>query len=278
MSVAEIAGITLILGGAILSFVAAWGLVDFPSALARMHAATKSASLGLALVALGAGLAAESATLFGIGVLVTVFMFLTAPISGHMLGRAAYDAGQVSGLVHDDLASRPSRPLSFETSRNRVSLLRMLPLVVIWVLLWRDSSAGVWIGGIAVALAIELIRGIRSRPTLVRPGAFVVFLAQYVWKVVLSNLRVAWEVITPHNDQITEAIIAVPMRTPSVPAALLVANAISYTPGTLTIELTADPLVLYVHVLHFESVDAVRREVADLEDLVLAALGEPLAV
>ena len=278
MSIAEIAGITLILGGAILSFLAAWGLVDFPSALARMHAATKSASLGLALVALGAGLAAESATLFGIGVLVTVFMFLTAPISGHMLGRAAYDAGQASGLVHDDLANRPSRPLSFETGQTRVSLLRMLPLVVIWVLLWRDSSAGVWIGGIAVALAIELIRGIRRRPTLVRPGAFVVFLAQYMWKVVLSNLRVAWEVITPHNDQITEAIVAVPMRTPSVPAALLVANAISYTPGSLTIELTADPLVLYVHVLHFESVDAVRREVADLEDLVLAALGEPLAV
>lgn len=278
MSLIEVSGVIFILAGVTLAFLAAWGLLDFPSALARMHAATKSASLGLALVALGAGLAAESLALFGIGVLVTVFMFMTAPISGHMLGRATYDAGQVTGLVHDDLANRPNRSLSFESGPSRVSLLRMLPLVVIWVVLWRDASPGVWIGGFAVALAIELIRGTRRRPTLVRPVAFAVFLAHYVWKVVLSNLRVAWEVITPRNDQISEAIVAVPMRTPSVPAALLVANAISYTPGTLTIELTADPLVLYVHVLHFESVDAVRRDVADLEDLVLAALGEPLVV
>jgi multicomponent Na+:H+ antiporter subunit E len=85
---------------------------------------------------------------------------------------------------------------------------------------------------------------------------------------------VAWEVITPRNDQIREAIVAVPMRSNSVPVALLVANAISYTPGSLTIELTEDPLVLYVHVLHFESVEAVHKEVAALERLVVAALGE----
>jgi multicomponent Na+:H+ antiporter subunit E len=90
----------------------------------------------------------------------------------------------------------------------------------------------------------------------------------------LSNVRVAWEVVTPSNDQIREAIVAVPMRTNSVPVALLVANAISYTPGSLTIELTDDPLILYVHVLHFETAAEVREEVARLEDLVAAALGE----
>jgi multisubunit Na+/H+ antiporter MnhE subunit len=54
-----------------------------------------------------------------------------------------------------------------------------------------------------------------------------------------------------------------------------VANAISYTPGSLTIDLAEEPLILYVHVLHFESIAAVLDEVAKLEDLVVAAVTEP---
>ena len=100
----------------------------------------------------------------------------------------------------------------------------------------------------------------------------------YLWMVVLSNFRVAWEVVTPNNDQIKEAIVAVPLRTRSVPAALLIANAISYTPGSLTIDLMTEPLVLFVHVLHYESVAAVQAEVARLEDLVVAALADPVGV
>ncbi len=273
MTALQIIGTVVLGAGVALSLLAAWGLLDFPSALARMHAATKSASLGLALIAIGAGIAAESIGLVGVGVLVAVFMFLTAPISGHLLGRAAYAAGQVTNLVHDDLATATPQPLTFRPAeRGRPSLVRMVPLIVIWVVLWRDSGVGVWLGGFLVALTIELLRQRRSERVRIRLGAAIVFLGRYVWTVVMSNVRVAWEVVTPRNDQIREAIVAVPIRCGSVPVALLVANAVSYTPGTLTIELTEDPLVLYVHVLHFESVEAVQQDVAALEDLVCSAL------
>ena len=277
MSVLQIVGSALLLAGTLVTVLAALGLLDFPSSLARMHAATKSASLGLALVALGAGVAAESAGLFGVGALVAVFMFLTAPISGHMLGRASYFAGQSPDLVHDDLAAAQPSLRAFTPERGgRPSLLRMIPLVLIWVLLWRDAGAGVWIVGILVAVSIEWARRQRNIPVRVRIGGSLVFLGRYLWMVIRSTLRVAWEVITPRNDQIREAIVAVPMQSNSLPVALLVANAISYTPGSLTIELTEDPLVIYVHVLHFESVAAVQNEVAALERLVAAALGERL--
>jgi multisubunit Na+/H+ antiporter MnhE subunit len=99
----------------------------------------------------------------------------------------------------------------------------------------------------------------------------------YLGLVFSSNVRVAWEVVTPRNDQIREAIVAVPMRVASPSAALLVANSISYTPGSLTVELAGDPQTLYVHVLHFESVEDVVAQVRRLEDLVAAAVNEPLA-
>ena len=279
MSIAQIAGSVLMAVGVALSLISAWGLLDFPSAMARMHAATKAASLGLALVAIGAGVSAESLGLVGVGILVAIFLFLTAPISGHMLGRAAYAAGQAPGLVHDDLAAAPRQSMRFEAeTRSGPSLLRVIPLGLVWVLLWRDASPGVWLGGVAVAVLVELVRRSTHRPRLVRAGAFLRFIAAYVWTVALSNIRVAWEVVTPRNDQIREAIVAVPLQSDSTPVALLVANAISYTPGSLTVELTQDPLVLYVHVLHFESVDEVRSDVARLERLVASALGVAVPV
>ncbi len=96
-------GSVLMLAGTAFSVLAAWGILDFPSPIARMHAATKSASLGLALLAVGAGVAAGSWPLIGMGTLVGVFMFVTAPIAGHMIGRAAYLAGQA-------VRPRPRRP------------------------------------------------------------------------------------------------------------------------------------------------------------------------
>lgn len=277
MSITETIGVALMLVGVVLSVLAAWGVLQFPTALARMHAATKSASLGLALVALGSGFAAESAGLVGIGVLVAVFMFMTAPISGHMLGRSAYVAGQVAGLVHDDLEQRsePSLRISRPTGSRRISIVRLVLMASVWVLLWRDASPGVWAGGFVVAAVIEIIRRVPEQRVRIKIGGLVSLLGHYIWMVILSNLRVAWEVITPNNDQIQEAIVAVPLRTDSVAASVLVANAISFTPGSLTIDLTEGPLVLYVHVLHFESVATVRADVAKLEDLVVAAVAQP---
>ncbi len=273
MTIADILGASLMLAGAALSFLAVLGVVGFPTALARMHAATKSASLGLALLALGAGLAAGSPGLIGIGALVAVFMFMTAPISGHMLGRSAYAAGQVTGLVHDDLAAGPGHSLQIASGgRPRSSIRRLALLAAVWLLLWRDSSPGVWLAGFGVASVVESIRRFPGLPTRVTFRGLASFLSHYVWTVLVSNIRVAREVITPNNDQIREAIVAVPLRTDSIAAALLIANAISYAPGSLSIELTQDPLILYVHVLQFESVAAVHRDVARLEERVVAAV------
>jgi multisubunit Na+/H+ antiporter MnhE subunit len=190
-----------------------------------------------------------------------------------LLGRAAYLAGQTPGLVHDDLAAAapPGAPLVRPRRPARFSLLRIGLVTVVWVLLWRDPAPGVWAGGVLVAGLIEIGRGGGSRHALMRPGGLLRFVARYMVRVIKSNLEVAWEVITPSNDRIREAIVAVPLDVESPAIALLVANAVSFTPGTLTVELTANPLVVYVHVLHFESAAAVRREVAGLADLAAHA-------
>ncbi len=273
MTVPEVIGSALMVAGALLSVLSAWGIVNFPTILSRMHASTKSATLGLALLSLGAGVAATSWALVGIAALVGVFLFVTSPISGHLLGRAAYLAGQLGDLIHDDLAGADTRPLQTdEPSRAVFSPTRWALLLVVWMLLWRDVSVGTIIGGAVIATVVEAISPNVKRDTRIDVRGLVAFLFRYIAMVGWANLRVAREVISLSNESIQEAIVAVPLRTTSIPVALLVANAVTFTPGNLTIEITGYPFTLYVHVLHFKTVDDVRAEILELERLVSRAL------
>ena len=71
------------------------GVLRFPDLLTRMHAATKPQVLGLMLVGLGLALVLRDARASAILVLVVLAQMLTAPVAGHMVGRASYRAGQV---------------------------------------------------------------------------------------------------------------------------------------------------------------------------------------
>ncbi len=88
------------------SVAAGIGLLRFPDALSRLHAATKPQIFGLLLVILAIALHDRSwLTLLAL-LPVFVFQCLTAPIAAHMVGRAAYRLGQLDdeSLVVDELA------------------------------------------------------------------------------------------------------------------------------------------------------------------------------
>jgi multicomponent Na+:H+ antiporter subunit G len=83
----------LVLTGVGLAILAALGLQRFPDVFARMHAATKPATLGLMLILFGAALTVPDPGDVAKLMLVVVLQFITAPVAAHMVGRAAYRAG-----------------------------------------------------------------------------------------------------------------------------------------------------------------------------------------
>ena len=167
--------------------------------------------------------------------------------------------------------------------RLRVPSL-VLWLAVLWVVLWGDVSAGNIVGGLAVAIGVVAV----ARPvgvtglegTSFRPLAAVHYALYFLKELVKSNLVVAWEIITPHT-KINRAIIAVPMHTSSAGVVTLVANTVTLTPGTVTIDVHEDEpdesgritRTLFIHVLHFVDIDNVRRDVLRLERLAVKAFG-----
>lgn len=152
-------------------------------------------------------------------------------------------------------------------------LAALLWLVVLWVALWGEVSAGSVLGGLLAAVAVAVVfSGAAPRPAHVpRPLRLLRFVAHFVAKVVEANAVVAWEVATPGSG-LNQAIVAVPVHSDDDIIITGVGNAISLTPGTLTIEVRRDPPVLYVHVLHFHSVERTRRDALYLEYLLVRAL------
>lgn len=88
----DIVAAALMLGGGAVAVIAAFGLHRMPDVYARMHVATKPATLGITLCLLGAALRADSASTAGKLVVAIVFQLVTTPVAGHLLGRAAHAA------------------------------------------------------------------------------------------------------------------------------------------------------------------------------------------
>ncbi|HUU14635.1 MAG TPA: Na+/H+ antiporter subunit E [Terriglobia bacterium] len=82
----------------------------------------------------------------------------------------------------------------------------------------------------------------------------------FLWELILANLRVAMDVITPHYDM-TPAVIAIPLDAQSDAEITLLANMITLTPGTLSLDVSSDRKTLYIHALYAKDCDAVRRNI-----------------
>ena len=162
----------------------------------------------------------------------------------------------------------------------------LLWLTVLWIGLWGDVSWANALGGLLVAGAVVLFARLDSaalRPTHFRPFWATVYVVNLGWQLVLSNLRLALEILTPGLGTHT-AIVAVRLRGGSDAVVNLVANSITLTPGTMTIDVVRhDPgrepgggapgVTMYVHGIYSKDVEAVRHGVLRLEALALRAFG-----
>ena len=92
-SVGDVVVSALLLLGVSLSVLAGIGLQRFPDVFARMHAATKPATLGLLLILVAAALRLEDSGDVTKLLVIAAAQLITAPVGAHMVGRAAHRAG-----------------------------------------------------------------------------------------------------------------------------------------------------------------------------------------
>lgn len=88
--VAEIAvAVLLVLGGAFI-LIGSWGLARLPSLMTRLHGPTKASTVGVGACLIGSMIyfPASGGGWSAHELLITIFLFLTAPISANMIAKA----------------------------------------------------------------------------------------------------------------------------------------------------------------------------------------------
>jgi multicomponent Na+:H+ antiporter subunit G len=91
--------------GALFVLVSAIGLLRLPDLFMRMHATTKTTSLGITLILIGVLITFPTWSVLLKGLLIIAFIFLTSPLGAHMISKAGYLLGikKWDRYVRDDL-------------------------------------------------------------------------------------------------------------------------------------------------------------------------------
>jgi multicomponent Na+:H+ antiporter subunit G len=83
----------LLVAGALFSLIASLGLLRLPDLFSRMHAASKAGTAGSGLVLIAAALHAGEWSIWLKCIVALIFFVFTAPLSAHLLAKAALAAG-----------------------------------------------------------------------------------------------------------------------------------------------------------------------------------------
>lgn len=137
---------------------------------------------------------------------------------------------------------------------------------MLWALLTgKVSVANLTVGFILGYFALTLLypRDEEGKNTYFRKSMqlirFVLFFAK---ELIVSSWRVAKDVVKP-LPQMRPGIVGIPLDAETDLEITLLANVISLTPGTLSLDVSPDRRTLFIHAMYVINPDDLRREIKD---------------
>lgn len=97
------------------------------------------------------------------------------------------------------------------------------------------------------------------------------FSGWFLWQLVLSNVQVTWDVVTPRS-RLRPGVVALPLRCRTDVEVTLLSNLITLTPGTLTLAIRKEPSTMYVHGMYAADAEVFRAELDEMQDRMLRAV------
>ncbi|PVY75771.1 multisubunit sodium/proton antiporter MrpE subunit [Tamilnaduibacter salinus] len=152
-----------------------------------------------------------------------------------------------------------------------IGLFWNLLLALAWVALSGSVTgmnllAGFLFGYLALMVLqnqIPVLKGYSRR--IPRLGAFLVF---FLKELVKSNVRVAYDIATP-VWYMNPGVIAFPLEARTDMEIMFLSSVISLTPGTLSLDVSDDRRVLFIHAMFLQDEDQLRNDLRELEHRIL---------
>ena len=143
-------------------------------------------------------------------------------------------------------------------------VLSNIILAVLWALLSGDISQyslmtgfvlGYLVLGMMATQATEKSYFRKVRQTLA-------FILEFLKELGLSTYRVVYDILTP-THYMKPGVIAFPLEAKTDAEITMLANVITLTPGTLSLDVSEDRKTLYIHAMYIDDPDALRREIKE---------------
>ncbi len=146
-----------------------------------------------------------------------------------------------------------------------------LLLGLAWVLLSGDFTGlnllvGLIFGYITLILIEPQLDSLKGYPA--RVPRFIGFIGFFLKELIQANLRVAFDIVTP-PWHMKPGVIAMPLSARTEMEITMVANLISLTPGTLSLDVSDDRKVLYIHAMFLDNEEELRRNLKEMEHRAL---------
>ncbi|WP_404296164.1 Na+/H+ antiporter subunit E [Halomonas sp.] len=146
-----------------------------------------------------------------------------------------------------------------------------LLLALAWVVLSGDFTGlnlvvGLVFGYIALLLIEPQVESLTGYPA--RIPRILGFIGFFIKELLLANLKVGFDILTP-PWHMKPGVIAMPLEARTELEITMVANLISLTPGTLSLDVSDDRKVLYIHAMFLDDEEELRRNLKEMEHRAL---------
>ncbi|WP_117190545.1 Na+/H+ antiporter subunit E [Rhizobium terrae] len=144
-----------------------------------------------------------------------------------------------------------------------ITFILSLVFAVIWVAVTGSATPHNLIFGFALStLSLWIVRGeMNARGYWRRLGRILSLLILFFRELALSAWKVAVLVTSPRMD-LKPGIFAFPLTVDRDFEITLLANLITLTPGTLSVDVSEDRRMLFVHAIDCSDIEATRRDIA----------------
>jgi multicomponent Na+:H+ antiporter subunit E len=156
----------------------------------------------------------------------------------------------------------------------------MYPAInIVLTLVWAGLLGGVTLANLVSGFIVSYLllwlvtRGQRGHDAYFgKLPRFAGFIVYYLWELLVSNAIIAYDVLTP-THHMKPGVIGIPIDAKTDLEITVLANLITMTPGTLSLDISPDRRTLYVHAMYIRDPEKLRADIKEnLERRVLALL------
>jgi multicomponent Na+:H+ antiporter subunit E len=154
------------------------------------------------------------------------------------------------------------------------SFLLNIFLALVWTFLQGELHAsnfavGMLFGYLVIAVSQRILGGTAY---VRKVGQVIGFVFYVLWEIFTASLSLAWIIVHPRL-QICPGVVAIPLDAETDVEIATLANLLTLSPGTLSLDVSTDRRTLYVHAMILGDADEFRRQIKDgLERRVLEVL------